>query len=324
MTSTDLCRLSDIFNICFPEFAMSEKRFSELLSVSSAEIICKFVETEVSAVSECSEKGVGETALACSGFAIADGNAIRLICVHPDFRGRGIGSSLLKEAEEAVKAKGHDKAILGGTSSGFMIGADERVWSFFEKRGYSQTASATEMLMHLKDFELSKYSFRGSEEAKFGWYRDFVERGEISELFDGSSQEAVAEQERKVLEVSAMRILHEAVRSVDETWVPLYTGLDNVYVGIVDGRIASFCTVELDAQNYLTDKHGRVGMPGCVGTVPEFRKRGIALEMVAYATQFLKEQRMDVSFIYFTRVAPFYEKIGYETFLEEVFAEKRL
>lgn len=65
-------------------------------------------------------------------------------------------------------------------------------------------------------------------------------------------------------------------------------------------------------------------MPGCVGCVPEYRNKGIALEMIANVTQYLKEQGMDISFIFYTGVARWYEKIGYETFLREIFGEKEL
>ena len=53
-------------------------------------------------------------------------------------------------------------------------------------------------------------------------------------------------------------------------------------------------------------------MPGCVGTVPKFRNRGIAIEMIARVTEYLKEIGIDISFIYFTGVADWYKKLGYE------------
>ena len=61
-----------------------------------------------------------------------------------------------------------------------------------------------------------------------------------------------------------------------------------------------------------------------VGTAPKFRNRGIAIEMVARATQYLKDSGMDISFIYFTGVADWYKKLGYETFMTEVFMVKEL
>ena len=46
--------------------------------------------------------------------------------------------------------------------------------------------------------------------------------------------------------------------------------------------------------------------------------------MVARVTEYLKIKGMVVSFIYFTGVAEWYEKIGYKTFLSECFGIKKL
>ncbi len=57
----------------------------------------------------------------------------------------------------------------------------------------------------------------------------------------------------------------------------------------------------------------KVGGPGCVGTLPEYRNKGIGLIMVKHVTQILKEEGYDYSYIHFTGVAPWYEKLGYKT-----------
>ncbi|MBR4777128.1 MAG: hypothetical protein IK007_05895 [Lachnospiraceae bacterium] len=46
--------------------------------------------------------------------------------------------------------------------------------------------------------------------------------------------------------------------------------------------------------------------------------------MVARVTQYLKDCGMDISFIFFTGVADWYKKLGYETFMTEIFMEKEL
>ncbi len=228
------------------------------------------------------------------GFAAVEDQYLRLICVEPGSRAAGIGKKLLAEAEACIKKNGFDKVIVGGSNSRLFIGAVSDSFGFFEKCGYLRTNQYEEMLMKLSDFSLEDCKLHGHDIAEYGW-------------FDGSLEE-----------------IREAVATVDESWVSLYKEDTKVFVGRVDGEIACFCMVEVDARNYLTESCGRVGMPGCVGTVPKFRNKGIALEMIALATQYLKEIGMDVSFIFYTGVAPWYAKLGYKTFLTEVFCEKEI
>lgn len=227
------------------------------------------------------------------GFAIVEDFAIRMICVMPERQGSGIGKRMLMQIEKDLASKGHERVITGGVSSGMFIGAVSDSWPFFEKSGYRAVGSCEEMLMELKDFSMDNYPHRGRKIAEYGWFR-----GDLDEI-------------------------RRAVASVDEGWVPYFTNPENIYVARVGGEIASFCLVDTDCKNYLTDIHGRVGMPGCVGTVPCFRNQGIAIEMIARATQYLKEQGMDISFIFFTGVGRWYEKLGYKTFLTEIFGEKQ-
>ena len=66
-------------------------------------------------------------------------------------------------------------------------------------------------------------------------------------------------------------------------------------------------------------KHGSIG---CVGTVPEYREKGIGLAMVAHATQILKEAGCDKSFIHYTALEKWYGRLGYETCMAFVLGEK--
>ena len=60
----------------------------------------------------------------------------------------------------------------------------------------------------------------------------------------------------------------------------------------------------------------KIGGPGCVGTVPEYRRQGIGLRLVQLATGILKDQGYDLSYIHYTAVAPWYAKLGYQTVLK--------
>ena len=227
-------------------------------------------------------------------FAVVEDFAIRLMCVTPSKQGKGIGTKLLSDIEKHARDKGFDKIITGGASSRLFIGAPSENWGFFEKQGFTSVGRCDEMILSLEDFQLDKLSLHGSDIAEYGW-------------FDGNMEE-----------------IKSAVSLVEESWTQYFINPGNIYVAKVNGEIASFCIVDINCQNYLTDKYLKVGMPGCVGTVPKYRNQGIALEMVARATEYLKIQGMNVSFIYFTGVAEWYEKIGYRTFLTEYFGVKQL
>lgn len=52
-----------------------------------------------------------------------------------------------------------------------------------------------------------------------------------------------------------------------------------------------------------------------IRTLPEFRRRGIGLEMVRLATQTLKQDGFDLSWIHYTHLADWYSRLGYQPVL---------
>lgn len=156
---------------------------------------------------------------------------------------------------------------------------------FFERaylKNLPEDAVYEEMALDLRAFQPEKVSLPVPDGASFGWYQ-----GEEAPLLD-------------------------AVNAVDPSWAQYYRGeTKNVYTAVLDGRIVSFCLIE------PMGEYGglRFGGPGCVGTVPAFRKRGIGLYMVKNATEILKEQGYGISYIHYTGVAPWYARLGYETVL---------
>lgn len=110
--------------------------------------------------------------------------------------------------------------------------------------------------------------------------------------------------------------LHAAVGKVVPSWLPFYDARARVYCGFAGREIASFCIIEDMGKHMLDGQLVKIGGPGCVGTVPEFRNRGIGLTMVGNVTQILKEEGYDLSYIHYTGVAPWYQKLGYRTVLK--------
>ncbi|MBR6308677.1 MAG: GNAT family N-acetyltransferase [Lachnospiraceae bacterium] len=104
----------------------------------------------------------------------------------------------------------------------------------------------------------------------------------------------------------------EAVAKVDDNWVQYFNEHSEVYCGFDGDKIVSFCNVG----DWGVHDGVRVGGPGCVGTIPEYRERGIGLEMVRQATELLKDRGVEVSWIHFTHIENWYKKLGYETVLK--------
>ena len=110
--------------------------------------------------------------------------------------------------------------------------------------------------------------------------------------------------------------LKKAVAKVDKGWEEYFGDTDRAYCGFIGGSIASFCIIE-DMGGYdIGGTRVKVGGPGCVGTLPEYRNRGIALTMVKKATAILRDEGFDLSWIHYTGVAPWYGKLGYKVVLQ--------
>jgi len=158
--------------------------------------------------------------------------------------------------------------------------------NFFEReniRNLPDEWICDEMILPLDEFEQNKYDKKLDDNISFGLYN-----GELEEL-------------------------KESVRKVVEYWVQSYNGKHRAYCGYVNGKVASFCLIEDMGVHDINGRKLKIGGPGCVGTLPEYRNKGIGLTMVKNVTQILKKEGYDYSYIHFTGVASWYEKLGYKS-----------
>lgn len=105
--------------------------------------------------------------------------------------------------------------------------------------------------------------------------------------------------------------LRNAVRLVDEDWLQYFKEGDRFYCAFEGEKIVAFCN--LADMDWFQGLH--IGGPGCVGTIPEFRRRGVGLEMVRLATERLQQNGFDLSWIHYTHLAHWYMKLGYKPVL---------
>ena len=158
--------------------------------------------------------------------------------------------------------------------------------NFFERenvRSIPDEWICDEMILSLDKFEPHKYDKKLEDNISFGYYE-----GDIDEL-------------------------KKAVERVVQYWTQSYNEKQRIYCGYINGKIASFCLIEDKGVYNINGREVKIGGPGCVGTLPEYRNKGIGLTMVRHVTQILKEEGYDYSYIHFTGVAPWYEKLGYKT-----------
>jgi len=109
--------------------------------------------------------------------------------------------------------------------------------------------------------------------------------------------------------------LHAAVREVIPEWTEYFRKDSRCYCAFAEGKIVSFCLMDDMGTHELNGKKVRVAGPGCVGTIPSFRRRGVGLKMIENATRIFRDSGYDYSYIHYTGVAPWYAKLGYEVIL---------
>ena len=153
-------------------------------------------------------------------------------------------------------------------------------------RSLSEEWVFAEMLLRLDEFDGSRYNKAMDAAVTFGF-------------FEGEHD-----------------ILLKAVEQVEPDWVEFFGKEDRVFCGYYKGEIASFCIVESMGTHEVNGQILKIGGPGCVGTLPQYRDKGIGLTMVKKATEILKAEGYDYSYIHYTAVEPWYAKLGYETVLK--------
>lgn len=82
--------------------------------------------------------------------------------------------------------------------------------------------------------------------------------------------------------------------------------------------------IDENADTVISRDSSNVVSIGCVGTVPEMRKKGIGLAMVAEAAHIAKNDGCTDAFIHYTYLDKWYGRLGFKTFLRYRFSEKKL
>ena len=159
---------------------------------------------------------------------------------------------------------------------------------YFERdyvRAVPEDEPASEMFLPLKDFDENIYAKSFGGEVSFGKYEGDIES------------------------------LRENVAKVVPHWTQFFYENSRVYCAFVDGKVASFCQIQDFGEHEVNGVKLKVGGPGCVGTLPEFRDRGLGLSMVKNVTKILRDENYDLSYIHYTYETAWYGKLGYKTYV---------
>lgn len=272
----NFCPHYRLYSRCFPDFPTAHETFLEQLRPEQGQV---FAHWEGDAL---------------AGFAFLRGDSLTMLCVEESSRCRGIGGSLLAQAERAARERGEDRLVLGqallqGVPQGPAV-------DFFRKRGYEAQWSSINMELRLADFSLEKLEIPPTPaEVRFR----FAEPGDRKALL-------------------------AAVEEAEPSWVSIFeTCGDPVFLAVLGEEIAGF--------QILSTEGGRFGRPGdpacsigCVGVVPRHRERGIGLAMVAKGAQWLKEQNCARVELRYTWLEDWYGKLGFVTTCRQWMGEKPL
>ena len=135
-------QITKLFRICYPGVVRSEDSIRHTVAQDDNHILTRFD---------------GDRLI---GAAVYYDDRILLLCVHPEYRGRGIGSELLSECEDAIRAAGYPSVFLSAVKKYLTPGAPmefpgfEHNRAFFEKRGYVHTwgeGRCVDMMLSMAD-----------------------------------------------------------------------------------------------------------------------------------------------------------------------------
>lgn len=256
----EVAEIHEIYRECFPESRMSIDAFAQRLDLG----------------------GMSRIIRRDGGFAVINKDTILLLCVAPEYRRNGVGTTLVHDCEEYIRAAGFSEIVLGAGSTFFFQGVPDidDAPDFFEKLGYVYEWVSADLTMNLEnDPEPCEYP----ENITFGYMED----DELDQVLD-------------------------AVCEVREDWYEAFEDEpESTFVARAGDKIVGFCQI---GNCNLPFANGAGGL-GCVGVIPAVRKHGIGLAMCREATLMLREEGYSEGYIAYTHLEHWYSRLGYNTIM---------
>lgn len=270
-----------LYGECFPCYPLSREWFFSLLALEQGKVFTRW------------EDG------ALAGAAVLHGDSLPLLCVGENFRGRGLGSQLLAQAEEYTKSQGHSQVVLGQGPHYLFQGVPEEnpgALEFFQKRGYQAAWFSVNMRLDLAGYDPGQVDIPPvPEDVAF-----------------------------RLLETGEEPALLAAVEDAQPAWLEFYQGCPSpILVAVEQGRLVGFAMVPPEGGRFLGDVE-KPGSLECVGVVKSHRNRGIGMGMVLAGIRWLKEQGCGSIELRYVALEDWYHKVGFCTFQRMWMGEKNL
>lgn len=237
---------------------------------------------------------------------------VRLLLVHPEYRGRGIGTALLERAEDRLRHLGAAFVALGEERGHFFPGAPEEVWPSFERRGYRPTgAVSTDLARNLADLP-------APAPLPAGW-----------RVTTGAEVDVLPAALDFVAATFSPRWRHDAGLVAPPQVFALLHG-DRVRGFALIGSEAdpavlpSFLWPRALARHATGDPDAPTGGLGPMGIDPEARGQGLGLALLHHAAWHLRGRGVRAMGIDWTGISPFYERLGFRPWLRHRHARKAL
>lgn len=302
--------LFSIFNACFPTAVRDPDHVKNVLSAPDNTVFTH------------SENGHSVNGKVV-GALVLHKNTVYMLAVLPDYRGRGIGSDLLTQAENAAKKAGYDTIRVGagdtylmpGVPSSEMLyketlqpdridaGLDTRAVAFFMHRGYVHSWEDSNCFD--MRFPLSALP-------------DDIPT--VGSVVDGVQYRfATAEEMPAVLACTEEAYPEFTKYYMDKSqYEP--DAMERVFTAWENGRVVGTLLVGLE-----TEGAGR-GSVGCTTVLPAARGRHIGVNMVRIGTRHLRDRGMQEAFLGYTYsgLDRMYGYAGYKICVYYMMAQKRL
>ncbi len=113
-----------------------------------------------------------------------------------------------------------------------------------------------------------------------------------------------------------LKPIHEAVCEVSPDWVQYFNEDSHIFCAKDNGKIISFALLENAGEHEVDGMKWKVGCPGCLGTIPEYRGRGIGGAMHLLLMKSFRDEFYDVCYLHNNARAKWYESFGCKKILQ--------